>query len=236
MSPAQAIARIKLSDTRTPRHTSMSLTDEQLIENLKSGDKAALAEFIHRRRPQLTAFIQKRMSDRLRSKIEASDIFQEVTVASLNALEDVELGDRDPFSWLCQQAERRIIDTHRHHFGAQKRAAHGEVGLDAPIGGREVGQLADLVAATMTTASSVFSRQQKEFHMLEALNNLPDDAREALRLRYMEGLPSKEIAERLGKSDGATRVLLSRSLNKLQDILSGNDEFQSLIIPRPPAK
>ena len=69
--------------------------------------------------------------------------------------------------------------------------------------------------------------------MLEALNGLTDDAREALRLRYMEGLPSKEIAERLGKSDGATRVLLSRSLTKLQEILSGNSEFQSLIIQRP---
>ncbi|MCA9073865.1 MAG: sigma-70 family RNA polymerase sigma factor [Planctomycetaceae bacterium] len=211
----------------------MPLSDEELIEQLKTGDQAALAEFIDRRRPQLTAFIEKRMSDKLRTKVEASDIFQEVTVASLNALDDVELGDRDPFSWLCQQAERRIIDTHRHHFGAQKRAAHGEVGLHAPAAGREEGQIADLVAATMTSASSAFSRQQKEYHMLEALNGLTDDAREALRLRYMEGLPSKEIAERLGKSDGATRVLLSRSLTKLQEILSGNSEFQSLIIQRP---
>ncbi len=210
----------------------MSLSDEELIEKLKAGDQAALAEFIGRRTPQLTAFIQRRMSVRLRTKVEASDIIQDVTVAALNALDDVELGDRDPFSWLCQQSERRIIDMHRHHFGAQKRAAHGEVGLQAPAAGRDEGQLADLVVATMTTASSVFSRQQKEFHMLEALGNLPDDACEALRLRYLEGLPSKEIAERLGKSDGATRVLLSRSLNKLQEILSGNDEFQSLVIPR----
>ncbi|MCA9028246.1 MAG: sigma-70 family RNA polymerase sigma factor [Planctomycetaceae bacterium] len=211
----------------------MSLSDEQLIEQLKSGDRAALAQFIDRRRPQLTAFIEKRMSDRLRTKVEASDIFQEVTVASLNAVENVELGDRDPFGWLCQQAERRIIDTHRHHFASQKRAAHGEVGLHTPAAGRDDGQIADLIAVTMTSASSAFSRQQKEFHMMEALNSLPEDAREALRLRYMDGLPSKEIADRLGKSDGATRVLLSRSLNKLQEILSGNDEFQSLIIPRP---
>ena len=59
------------------------------------------------------------------------------------------------------------------------------------------------------------------------------DAREALRLRYLEGLPSKEIAVKLGKTDGATRVLLSRSLNKLQEMLSQNDEFQSMIMPRP---
>ncbi len=211
----------------------MPLSDDQLIARLKSGDRDALAEFIDRRRPQLTAFIIKRMSDRLRTKVEVSDVLQEVTVAALNGLKGVELGDRDPFSWLCQQAERRIIDVHRHHFGAQKRAAHGEVGLHAPAAGQDEGQIADLIAASMTSPSSAFSRRQKEFHMLEALQSLPDDARDALRLRYLEGLPSKEIAERLGKSDGATRVLLSRSLNKLQDILSQNDEFQSLIIPRP---
>ncbi len=211
----------------------MPLSDDQLIARLKAGDRDALAEFIDRRRPQLTAFIMKRMSDRLRTKVEASDVLQELTVAALNGLADVELGDRDPFSWLCQQAERRIIDVHRHHFGAQKRAAHGEVGLHAPAAGRDEGQIADLVAATMTSPSSAFSRQQKEFHMLEALESLPDDARDALRLRYLEGLPSKDIAQQLGKSDGATRVLLSRALNKLQDMLSQNDEFQSLIIPRP---
>ncbi len=211
----------------------MPLSDDQLVARLKAGDRDALAEFIDRRRPQLTAFIMKRMSDRLRTKVEAADVLQEVTVAALNSLADVELGDRDPFSWLCQQAERRIIDVHRHHFGAQKRAAHGEVGLHAPAAGRDEGQIADLVAATMTSPSSAFSRRQKEFHMLEALESLPDDARDALRLRYLEGLPSKDIAQQLGKSDGATRVLLSRALNKLQDMLSQNDEFQSLIIPRP---
>ncbi len=211
----------------------MPLSEDQLVARLKAGDRDALAEFIGRRRPQLTAFIVKRMSDRLRTKVEASDVLQEVTVAALNGLADVELGDRDPFSWLCQQAERRIIDVHRHHFGAQKRAAHGEVGLHAPAAGRDEGQIADLVAASMTSPSSAFSRRQKEFHMLEALQSLPDDARDALRLRYLEGLPSKDIAARLGKSDGATRVLLSRSLNKLQDMLSQNDEFQSLIILRP---
>lgn len=209
------------------------MSDDELIERIKSGDREALGEFIELRMPQLTAFIEKRMSDRLRSKVEPADILQELTVAALTALDDVELGDRDPFGWLCQQAERRIIDAHRHHFGAQKRAAHGEVGLHAPVGGQEQGQLVDLISASLTSPSGAFSRQQKEFHMLEALASLPEDAREALRLRYLEGLPSKEIAERLGKTDGATRVLLTRSLNKLQEILGRNSDFQSLLAPKP---
>jgi len=38
-------------------------------------------------------------------------------------------------------------------------------------------------------------------------------------LRYIEGLDSKEIAQRLNKSDGAIRVMLTRSLKRLQTVL-----------------
>ena len=72
----------------------------------------------------------------------------------------------------------------------------------------------------MTTASQALSRKGREVRLLEALTQLPEEQREALRLKYIEGLPSKEIAERLGKSDGSVRVMLSRSLNKLQDMLA----------------
>jgi RNA polymerase sigma-70 factor (ECF subfamily) len=158
-------------------------------------------------------------------------------VSSLSALADVEWGDRDPFGWLCQQAERRIIDAHRHHFGAQKRAAAREVHVGARTPeGDDGGGLADLIAASLTSPSQALSRRQKEFHVLEALGCLPDEAREALSLRYLEGLPSKEIAERLGKSDGAVRVLLTRSLQKLQEILGKNTDFQTLMAQRQAAR
>ena len=203
---------------------------DDLLSRLKSGDRDALAAFIEQNSPQLLGFIEKRMSDGLKRKVEAADILQELTVSSLNSVEDVEFGDRDPFGWLCQQAERRIIDAHRHHFGAQKRDAGKEVGLHAPgRSSEDGGGLADLISASLTSPSKAMSRKQKEFHMLQALESLPDDARQAVYLRYVEGLPSKEIAERIGKSDGAVRVLLTRSLQKLQEILSHNDDFQTLV-------
>lgn len=208
-------------------------SEDALIDRVRSGDREALAALIDQKTPQLLAFIEKRMSGGLRRKVEPDDILQELTVSALNGLEGADFTSLQPFSWLCQQAERRIIDAHRRHFGAQKRAADREIGIDRPIGGEDGGGIADLLAASMTSPSSAFSRKQKEYHMLEALAALPDDAREALRLRYLEGLPSKEIAERLGKTDGATRVLLTRSLSKLQEMLSRNSDFQSLLLKRP---
>jgi RNA polymerase sigma-70 factor (ECF subfamily) len=217
----------------------MDVTDEALVQQIKSGDVDALATYIVQRTPQLTAFIEKRMSDGLRRRVESADILQELTTSALQALAGVEWGDREPFGWLCQQAERRIIDAHRRHFGAQKRAAGREVNLSSggfggSSGSGEGGGMADLLAASMTSPSGVLSRQQKEFHMLQALQSLPEDARDALRMRYVEGMPSKEIAQKLGRTDGAVRVLLTRSLQKLQDILSHNTDFQTLVARNKP--
>lgn len=203
-------------------------SEDQLIEQVRAGDKQALGEFIRLRTPQLLSFLAKRMADRLKQKVEPQDLLQELTVSCLNSVDTVDFGDRDPFSWLCQQAERRIIDAHRHHFGSQKREAGREVSMHNRAGEGESGELGDMLSASLTSASRAFSRKQKEFHVLAALEALPEDARQALRFRYLDGLPSKEIAERMGRTDGAVRVLLSRSLTKMQDLLAENEEFQTL--------
>jgi len=205
----------------------MSDANAELIDRIKAGESDALVQFIEIRRPQLLAFIEKNASDALRRKVESADLLQEVAVSALAAVGDVSLGDRDPFSWLCQLAERRIIDAHRRFFGAQKRSADKEIGLHSPGGDTDEKGLIDVLVASMTSPSKAFSRGQREFHLLAALDTLPPECRDALRMRYVENLPSKEIAARLGKTDGATRVLLTRSLSKLQGILSENSLFQS---------
>lgn len=203
--------------------------DDPLIRRVQAGDPQALGEFIDRFRRQLLVYIERNLSDTLRRKVEPVDILQEVSLSAVASLSEVPLDARDPFGWLCQLAERRIIDAHRRLFGAQKRSASREVGLDAPVGGDGERGFVDLLVASMTSPSQAFSRGQREFALNEALAALPEESREALRLRYVEGLPSKEIAEKLGKTDGATRVLLSRAVAKLQTLLSGNDLFRSFL-------
>jgi RNA polymerase sigma-70 factor (ECF subfamily) len=73
----------------------------------------------------------------------------------------------------------------------------------------------------MTTASEAFSRDARALRLHQALEQLPEENRTALRLRYVDGLATKEIAQRLGKSDGAVRVLLTRTLARLEQLLDG---------------
>ncbi|MBL9125564.1 MAG: sigma-70 family RNA polymerase sigma factor [Planctomycetaceae bacterium] len=195
------------------------MSDEFETARLASGDQAALIEYLRGARPRLLSYIQAQLGDALRAKIEPDDIAQEVWVEALRSCGQLELGDRDPFGWLCQLAERRIIAAHRRFFAAQKRAGGREVRLqNSPDDSRHAG-IIDLLVASLTTASQAFSRDQRQHLLIQALARLPAEQRDALRLRYIDGLPSKEIATRIGKSDGAVRVMLSRALKELQELL-----------------
>src|SRR5947209_8175875 len=108
---------------------------DELTTKIRQRDAEALAAFIEAHRPQLMSFIERQLGTALRRKVEPDDVFQEASAEAVRALPTAELGDRDPFSWLCQIAERRIIDLHRRFFGAQKRDAGREVSLGAPRGG-----------------------------------------------------------------------------------------------------
>jgi RNA polymerase sigma-70 factor (ECF subfamily) len=55
--------------------------------------------------------------------------------------------------------------------------------------------------------------------MLEALDTLADDQREALRLRVIDGLGYAEVAERLGCAEAAARQRVSRGLRRIALVL-----------------
>ena len=53
--------------------------------------------------------------------------------------------------------------------------------------------------------------------VMENLEHLPDDRREALIMRFALGMDNREIARALGRTDGATKVLIHRAIKQLQE-------------------
>lgn len=192
-------------------------------ESVRWSDPEAVAACVEKHRLALVAFIAGRMGPGLRQRLDPEDIVQEVSLAAVRPphLADPEGPQREPFGWLCHVAEQRIIDAHRRHFGAAKRDAGREVSIDAPRSGGagDDDGFASLLAVSMTTPSQAFSRDAREHRLATAVAALPAEQRDVIRMRYVEGLATKQIAERTGRSDVAIRVMLSRSVQKLQQIL-----------------
>ena len=69
-----------------------------------------------------------------------------------------------------------------------------------------------------TTEGLVEDREDLN-RILEGVRQLPDDRREALIMRFALGMDNREIARALGRTDGATKVLIHRAIRQLEDIV-----------------
>jgi RNA polymerase sigma-70 factor, ECF subfamily len=56
--------------------------------------------------------------------------------------------------------------------------------------------------------------------VIDGLTNLPEDRRDALIMRFALGMDNREIARALGRTDGATKVLIHRAIKQLEGELS----------------
>jgi RNA polymerase sigma-70 factor (ECF subfamily) len=191
--------------------------DSLLVQQIRQHDPDSLAIFIEQNRNQLAGFIRSITSDRLLSVVELDDLIQDVATAALKGLQTAPLDEYEPIEWLQQIARRRVVDAHRFHFDAQRRDAGRQQSIHAPAdGGSDVPGLEQLLAASMTSPSAAMSQDIRMVRMQQAINELTEDQKTVIRMRYTDGLPSKQIAELLGKTDVAIRVLLSRSMRQLE--------------------
>jgi len=85
----------------------------------------------------------------------------------------------------------------------------------------------DPISAPHGTETLVEGREQLR-SVIANLEHLPEDRREALIMRFALGMDNREIARALGRTDGATKVLIHRSIKQLQEEMEkqegGSDE------------
>ena len=74
---------------------------------------------------------------------------------------------------------------------------------------------AAVLSAPHATEEVVEGREEVK-EVLAGVANLPDDRREALIMRFALGMDNREIARALGRSEGATKVLLHRAIKQLE--------------------
>jgi RNA polymerase sigma-70 factor, ECF subfamily len=82
---------------------------------------------------------------------------------------------------------------------------------------------AAIVSAPHDTETLVEGRQELT-DVLNGVAELPDDRREALIMRFALGMDNREIARALGRSEGATKVLIHRAIKQLEQGLKEADE------------
>jgi RNA polymerase sigma-70 factor (ECF subfamily) len=107
--------------------------------------------------------------------------------------------------WLIRIAHSLAANRYRD----RSRRPQSALDEDAPI------------AAVHSTEDLVSGRDELA-SVLEGVKRLPDDRREALIMRFALGKDNREIARALGRTDGATKVLIHRAIRQLEGIVSSD--------------
>lgn len=162
------------------------LSDQELLGRYLQGDRSAISSLIEKYSRRVRDYIRMMVKD----TDVADDIFQETFIKAVRVIDEGRYADNGKFlSWVLRIAHNQVID----HFRAGRVAATvGESSAGYNI-------LGTMRFAERTVEESI-EAEQTSAEVRALVEELPDEQREVVMLRYYSGLSFKEIAEQTGVS------------------------------------
>jgi RNA polymerase sigma-70 factor, ECF subfamily len=207
-----------------------SLPIPDLLQRARAGDAGALQALLERYREFVKLVVRCHSPGQLRARMDSSDLVQETLLQAAQHMGQFQGHAEEEWrAWLGRIAEREVIHQARRHLDAAKRARSREQPLPnlAASGASGLSRLDQWLACSQTSPSLAAVRQERAVLLSEALARLPEDSREVLVLRHLEGLGFAEVGERMGRSAGAVRVLWVRALKRLREEIERGPQLDS---------
>lgn len=206
-------------DQRPPRDS------DPLLLRAAGGEAGALAEILAAHRTRLQRMVEARLDRRLRARVAASDVLQDVSLEVAERLPAfLEARPMPLFLWLRLLTAQRLGKLRRTHLGSQRRDVRREAPEAEEFLASSSDRLARHLAAHGPTPSSV-AAQREQAHRLEiALEQLDSSDREIISLRNFEQLTNVEVARELGIETSAASKRYLRALKRLRELIGKPDD------------
>ena len=193
---------------------------EQLLSKASEGDARAIRNLFEQYRNRLSRMIKSRMDPRIQGRVDASDVIQETLIVASQRMDRYFQERPLPFyPWLRQIAWDKLVHLHEHHLRTAKRSAGKEQAYHGVLSDESVLHLSHLLAAHGSSPSQLVQRHERRRQVHAALEQLAEADREVLLLRYLEQLPSKDIAAIMKISEAAVNMRHMRALERMRKIL-----------------
>jgi len=188
----------------------------RLLEDAKRRDGLAQGKLLDHYRPWLQLLARLQLDSRFQGKFDASDIVQQTLLEACRDLPRFRgQTELELLAWLREILAHVIAHEVRRYACAEKRDVAREVSLEQSLA-QSSRRLGNLLAASGTSPSHQAARHEQEVLLAEVLAQLPQDYRNVIILRNLEGLAHEQIADRMGRSVGAVRMLWVRALERLR--------------------
>lgn len=195
---------------------------ERLLRCAREGDGERLGRLLDRYRAYLVLLARLQIGPSLRSKIDDSDIVQETFLQAHRAFAQFQ-GETESelVSWLRRVLASRVAKQVRRFHGTGRRDVKLEREIEASLDRSSMALDRGLVAPNSSPSSRAARREQGVL-LADALERLPEDYREAIVLRNLQGLSFPEVAARMGRSVGSVEKLWMRGLARLRGAMQGD--------------
>jgi RNA polymerase sigma-70 factor (ECF subfamily) len=189
----------------------------RLLELARARDQRAFDRLFALHRPYLRKVVELRLDQRLRARVDPSDVVQDAQLEAFRRLPEYFRRRPMPFRlWLRKTAQERLVMLRRFHLGAARRAA----GREVPLPEESSLALAGGLLAPGPTPSQLLMDRERRRRVQEAVELLPEADREVLVMRNLEGLSNAEAAEVLQVDPATASRRYGRALLRLRDLLT----------------
>ncbi len=186
------------------------VTDAELVERVKKGDGLAMEQLLARHEQQIYRFGLRMCGN----EDDARDVLQETLLSAFRNLGTFR-GDARLSTWLYQVARSFCIKQRRRREGEPEH-----------LESMEVHEVKALAADVRAPDAAAHAREVGQV-IQAAMSTLPEEQREVLVLRDVEGLSAEDAAEVVGIEVGALKSRLHRARLQLKQSLASVLENQS---------
>ena len=164
----------------------------------------------------------RKLDKSLRPNINPSDIVQQTLIQMVNGIANFRGSTSTEFyGWLNQIIKHEAVKAGRN-FKRKKRDVRRQRSVDDRCSeGKTIDEPADY---NPTPGTNAISNERRHGAFPSALERLPTDYAEIIRLRSLEQLPFKEIADKMHRSVDSVSKLWYRAVVKFQQELELLDD------------
>lgn len=179
--------------------------DEMLVARAQAGDSRAFDLLIRKYQHRIVQLVERIVGDG-----DAPDVAQESFIKAYRALKGFR-GQSQFYTWLYRIA----INTAKNHLVARKRRPQGQ---DIDVADAEQYGHTEQMSDVDTPEALLLSEEIRE-KVTAAIAALPDDLKQAITLRELEGLSYEEIAETMDCPIGTVRSRIFRAREAIDVVL-----------------
>jgi RNA polymerase sigma-70 factor (ECF subfamily) len=195
-------ARNAENELKSPQTEAEPGKDELLLIEAARKDPARFGDLYERYFDRVYAYIARRVGNRDAAQDLTADVFHRA-LANIGKYESRGV----PFAaWLFRIAANAIADRWKH---TAKESG-------TPLGTR--------VPEEIDSGKIDLEAAEHRAQLFQAVRKLPAEQRRVIQLRFAEEKSIRDIAQEIGKTEGAVKLLQFRAIQNLRDRMSGAHE------------